>query len=78
MPRISLFAADLTGLTSQVYQQRLCCIIISDQTRFRRIGLGRPGGLRRFETRSLPELSCSYPRHFTLITRTTSCLRQLP
>ena len=30
------------------------------------------------ETRSLPALARSYPRHFTLITRTAPCLRQLP
>jgi hypothetical protein len=30
------------------------------------------------ETRSLPTLTRSYPRRFTLITRTAPCLRQLP
>jgi len=30
------------------------------------------------ETCSLPALARSYPRHFTLITRTSQCLRQLP
>ena len=36
------------------------------------------GLLLWFETRSLPALTRSYPRHFTLITRTAPCLRQLP
>ena len=30
------------------------------------------------ETRSLPTLTRSYPRRFTLITRTAQCSRQLP
>jgi len=30
------------------------------------------------ETRSLPTLTHCFPRNFTLITRTASCLRQLP
>jgi hypothetical protein len=30
------------------------------------------------ETRSLPALARSYPCHFTLIARTSQCLRQLP
>src|SRR5205823_7000126 len=33
---------------------------------------------RRFESHSLPALTRSYPLHFTLITRTASCSRQLP
>jgi hypothetical protein len=33
---------------------------------------------RCVETRSLPALTRSFPRRFTLITRTASCSRQLP
>jgi hypothetical protein len=36
------------------------------------------GPLVQIETCSLPTLTRSYPRRFTLITRTTSCSRQLP
>ena len=34
--------------------------------------------LAQVETRSLPTLTHCFPRSFTLITRTASCLRQLP
>ena len=37
----------------------------SSPLRFQQIAQARLGGLRRFETRSLPALSRSYPRHFT-------------
>ena len=36
-----------------------------------------PGPSSSIETRSLPTLTRSYPRRFTLITRTSQCLRQL-
>src|SRR5437016_3425142 len=34
--------------------------------------------LSRLKLARLPVLARSYPRHFTLITRTAPCLRQLP